>query len=297
MSSASGSSSSADGARQIVVITGLSGSGKSTAIRALEDAGFFCIDNLPVLLLPKLTELAALGGHISRLALVIDAREGVFLKEAPRVFDEARRAGNQVEVLFLDSSDDSLIRRFSETRRRHPLAPDGSVAEGIRLERTALKDLREIADQVIDTSVLNVHDLKRLVQARFSPEPSNHPSISVVSFGYRYGVPPQADLVFDVRFLPNPYFVPELKGLTGREEKVAKYVLDRPESQVFLEKIVDLCGFLFPRYQKEGKAYLTVALGCTGGKHRSVAIAHELADRLRTTLARVQLWDRDVEKE
>jgi RNase adapter protein RapZ len=283
--------------KQIVVITGMAGAGKSTAIRALEDSGFFCIDNLPVLLLPKLTELIGLGGETHRLALVIDAREGQFLKDAPRVLDEARRAGHRVEVLFLDSSDDSLIRRFSETRRRHPLAPDGSVAEGIRLEREALRDLREMADQVIDSSALNVHDLKRLVQARFSSEPANAPSISVMSFGYRYGVPPQADLVFDVRFLPNPYFVPEMKGLTGRHPKVAAYVLDRPESQEFVKKIVDMCQFLFPRYQKEGKAYLTVALGCTGGKHRSVAIAQELFNRLNTPEARVQLWDRDVEKE
>ncbi|MGQ0508010.1 MAG: RNase adapter RapZ [Myxococcaceae bacterium] len=287
----------AEPSSQIVVITGLSGSGKSTAIRALEDAGFFCIDNLPVTLLPKLTELAGMGGQINRLALVVDARERVFLKEAPRVLEESRKAGHQIEVLFLDSSDDSLIRRFSETRRRHPLAPEGSVVEGIRLERAALKDLREMADTVIDTSVLNVHDLKRLVQARLAPEPSTAPSISVVSFGYRYGVPTQADLVFDVRFLPNPYFVPELKALTGKNEEVAKYVLERPESQTFLDKIVDLCGFLFPRYQKEGKAYLTVALGCTGGKHRSVAIAHALTERLKPTVSRVQLWDRDVEKE
>ncbi len=283
--------------KQIVVITGMSGSGKSTAIRALEDAGFFCIDNLPVLLLPKLTELIGLGAEIQRLALVIDAREGQFLKDAPRMLDEARRAGHRVEVLFLDASDDSLTRRFSETRRRHPLAPEGSVAEGIRLERAALRDLREMADQVIDSSALNVHDLKRLVQARFSSEPANAPSISVISFGYRYGVPPQADLVFDVRFLPNPYFVPEMKGLTGRHPKVSAYVLERPESVEFVNKIVDLCQFLFPRYQKEGKAYLTVALGCTGGKHRSVAIAQELYSRLNTPHARVQLWDRDVEKE
>lgn len=282
--------------RHLVVITGMSGGGKSTAIRALEDAGFFCIDNLPVLLLPKLTELAG-GGHIQRFAVVMDAREGVFLHEVPRVLDEARRAGHQVEVLFLDASDDSLIRRFSETRRRHPLAPEGSVAEGIRLEREALRDLREVADQVIDSSALNVHDLKRMVQSRFSPEPSNAPSLSVMSFGYRYGVPPQADLVFDARFLPNPYFVPELKGLTGANPKVAAYVLDRPESQEFLDKIVDLCRFLFPRYQKEGKAYLTVALGCTGGKHRSVALAHELHRRLAAEISRIQLWDRDVEKE
>jgi len=283
-------------AKQMVVITGMSGSGKSTAIRALEDSGFFCIDNLPVLLLPKLTELAG-GGNIERMALVMDVREGVFLKEAPRILDEVRRAGHHVEVLFLDSSDDSLIRRFSETRRRHPLAPNGTVAEGIKAEREELRDLREIADQVIDSSVLNVHDLKRMVQARFSPEPAAGPSLSVMSFGYRYGVPPQADLVLDVRFLPNPYFVPELKGLTGKVPKVAAYVLDREETQQFLEKVVDLCRFLFPRYQKEGKAYLTVALGCTGGKHRSVAIAAELTRRLTDQNTRVQLWDRDIEKE
>ncbi|GMT98258.1 RNase adapter RapZ [Corallococcus caeni] len=283
-------------AKQIIVITGMSGSGKSTAIRALEDAGFFCIDNLPVLLLPKLTELAG-GGNIERMALVMDAREGVFLKDAPRVLDEVRRAGHQVDVLFLDASDDSLMRRFSETRRRHPLAPDGTVAEGIHLEREALKDLRELADQVIDSSALNVHDLKRMVQGRFSPEPTTGPSLSIMSFGYRYGVPPQADLVFDVRFLPNPYFVPELKGLTGKNPKVSGYVLEREETQAFLDKVVDLCRFLFPRYQKEGKAYLTVALGCTGGKHRSVALAAEMVRRLSTDYGRVQLWDRDIEKE
>jgi RNase adapter protein RapZ len=282
--------------QQIIVITGMSGSGKSTAIRALEDAGFFCIDNLPILLLPKLTELAGMGNR-ERLALVVDAREGVFLKEVPRVLGEVRRAGHQLEVLFLDASDDSLLRRFSETRRRHPLAPDGSVAEGIHREREALRDLREMADQLIDSSTLNVHDLKRLVQARFSPEPSGGPSLSVMSFGYRYGVPPQADLVLDVRFLPNPYFIPDMKGLTGRHPQVAAYVLDREESQAFLQKVEDLCQFLFPRYQKEGKAYLTVALGCTGGKHRSVAMAHELHRRLSQLGARVQLWDRDVEKE
>lgn len=282
--------------KHIVIITGMSGSGKSTAIRALEDAGFFCIDNLPVLLLPKLTELAG-GGDIDRMALVVDVREGVFLKETPRVLDEVRRAGHQVEVLFLDAGDDSLIRRFSETRRRHPLAPTGSVAEGIHAEREALKDLRELADQVIDSSALNVHDLKRMVQARFSPEPAAGPSLSVMSFGYRHGVPPQADLVFDVRFLPNPYFVPELKGLTGKDPKVAAYVLEREETQQFLGKVEDLCRFLFPRYQKEGKAYLTVALGCTGGKHRSVAIADELTKRLSNQSLRVQLWDRDIGKE
>lgn len=281
--------------KHIVVITGMSGSGKSTAIRALEDVGFFCIDNLPVLLLPKLTELAG-AGEIDRIALVVDVREGVFLQEAPRVLDEVRRAGHWLEVLFLDASDESLIRRFSETRRRHPLATE-SVAEGIHAERVALRDLREMADQVIDSAALNVHDLKRMVQARFSPEPAAGPSLSVMSFGFRHGVPPQSDLVLDVRFLPNPYFVPELKGLTGKDPRVAAYVLEREETQQFIEKVVDLCHFLFPRYQKEGKAYLTVALGCTGGKHRSVAMAEELRRRLALEYPRVQLWDRDIEKE
>lgn len=284
-------------APEIVVITGMSGSGKSTAIRALEDIGFFCIDNLPVLLLPKLTELGLHAGKMPRLGLVIDARERIFLHEAPRVIEEVRKTGHPVEVLFLDSTDELLIRRFSETRRRHPLAPGSSVAEGIRLERDALSDLRKLADQVIDTSGLTVHDLKRLVQARFAVDASNTPSVSVVSFGYRYGVPSQADLVFDVRFLPNPYFVPSLKGLTGVNPEVASYVLKRPETQEFLEKLTDLCNFLLPRYQAEGKAYVTVALGCTGGKHRSVAMAHELARRLRPNTTRVQVWDRDIEKE
>jgi UPF0042 nucleotide-binding protein len=279
----------------IVVITGMSGSGKSTAIHALEDAGFFCIDNLPVLLLPKLTELAG-HGQMPRLALVIDARERLYLKEAPRIIDEVRRSGARVEVLFLDANEEALMRRFSETRRRHPLAPQGSVADGIRLEREALADLRELADQVIDSSPLTVHDLKAQVQARFASEPSTAPAITLLSFGYRYGVPPQADLVFDVRFLPNPYFVPELRGMNGRDERVAAFVLERSDTQAFIDKVVDLCRYLFPRYQKEGKAYLTVALGCTGGKHRSVAIAHALGERLQAD-GRVQVWDRDIGKE
>jgi len=283
--------------KRIIVITGMSGSGKSIAIRALEDAGFFCIDNLPVLLLPKLTELVSLGRETPRLALVVDAREGVFLHEAPRTIAEVRRAGHQVDVLFLDATDDILTRRFSETRRRHPLAPGVGVLEGIHREREALKDLRELADQVIDTSELNVHDLKRLVQSRFSPGAQNQPSISILSFGYRYGVPPQADLVFDLRFLPNPYFVPQMKGLTGVHPDVAQFVLERPDTQMFLDKVVDFCRFLFPRYQQEGKAYLTIALGCTGGKHRSVAVARELARRLSGENVSLQVWDRDIEKE
>jgi UPF0042 nucleotide-binding protein len=283
-------------ARSIVVITGMSGSGKSTAIRALEDAGYFCIDNLPA---PLLLKVAEMGSLHEKLAFGIDAREETFLKEAPRVLDEARRAGHQVSVLFLDSSDEVLTRRYSETRRRHPLSgQSGNVAEGLKRERAALAELKEQAQHLIDTSSLTVHELRRQVMARFGAA-DGQLAVTVMSFGFKYGVPSNADLVFDVRFLPNPYFVPEMKPLTGKDPKVAAYVLERPETQEFLTRVGDLLTFLLPRYQKEGKSYLTVAIGCTGGKHRSVALAQALVDRLKTEpLGKtVQLWDRDSEKE
>lgn len=284
------------GGRTIVVITGMSGSGKSTAVRALEDAGYFCIDNLPAPLLPKVTELAG-PGESQRLAFVMDVREGHFLAHAPRVLDEARRSGHEVQVLFLDASDQALVQRYQETRRRHPLAPEGSVAEGIAKERSALKELREQAQHVLDTSGMTVHQLKAAVQSRFAGEEKLALSMSLVSFGYRHGVPPQADLVFDARFLPNPYFVPELKAFTGKDQKVASYVLDRPEAWEFMDKIVDLLQFLLPRFQREGKSYLTVAVGCTGGKHRSVALVHALEERLMSGSVVPRVWDRDIEKE
>lgn len=284
------------GAKTILVVTGLSGSGKSTAIRALEDAGWFCIDNLPAPLLLKVTEL---GGAKNRLAFGIDAREGSYLKEAPQALDEARRAGHQVDVLFLDSSDEALTRRYSETRRRHPLADKGGVAEGIAKERALLEPLREHAEHVLDTSSMTVHELRRQVMARFSANTTGQLAVTVMSFGFKYGVPSNADLVFDVRFLPNPFFVPELKAFTGKEPRVAHFVLDRPDAWEFLDRTYELLAFLLPRYQKEGKTYLTVAVGCTGGKHRSVAIAQALAERLKDSpfAAGAQLWDRDVDKE
>ena len=284
------------GGRQIVVITGMSGSGKSTAIRALEDAGYYCIDNLPAPLLLKVTELGAADNQ--RLAFVMDIREGNFLRDAPRVIDEAKRAGHQVEVLFLDASDESLTKRYSETRRKHPLAKAGSAIDGITRERAALKDLREHSVHVLDTSNMTVHELKRQVQSRFSDSSSSAMAVTFMSFGFKYGVPTQADLVFDVRFLPNPYFVPELKALTGRNAEVAQYVLERSETKTFLEKTTDLLEFLIPNYGREGKSYLTVTVGCTGGKHRSVAIAAELAKHFQKNAAvTTHTFDRDIDKE
>ncbi len=283
----------------MVILTGVSGSGKSTALRALEDAGFYCVDNLPIVFLEKLLELSAhTAGEVTRIALVVDAREGRFLAEVPRVIEEVRRTGTRVEVVFLDSKDDALLRRYSETRRRHPLAGDsGSVSEGIAAERKALEGLKASANEVIDSSSLNVHELKRLVHSRFVEGEVDQMGVTVVSFGFRYGLPSHADLVLDVRFLPNPYFVPELRPHPGTDARVREYVLGQDDAKAFLERTVDLCAFLLPRYRAEGKSYLTIALGCTGGRHRSVAIADALALRLQATSAAVRLWHRDLEKE
>ena len=285
-------------ALRIAVITGLSGAGKSTAVRALEDEGFFCIDNLPVPFLPTLVELLARsGGDINRVALVVDAREGRFLEQAPEVISEARRAGAQLELVFLDANDDTLLRRFSETRRRHPLAPDRPVLEGIAAERLALSGLRGIADELIDTSQLSVHELRQRVHDRFGRPIGERLVMTLLSFGYRNGLPPQSDLILDVRFLHNPFFVEELREKTGRDADVARYVLDQPAAQEFLDRAEGRCRFLLPHYRLEGKSYLTLAIGCTGGRHRSVVIAHELSRRLLEAGERVRVWDRDVERD
>ena len=282
---------------RIVLVTGLSGSGKSTAIRAMEDAGWFCIDNLPVVLLPKLLELVKHGSsdEISRLALVVDAREPRFLESTPQAVEEVRRQGHHVEVVFLESSDESLLRRFSETRRRHPLSPDGSVAEGIAQERRVLSVLQGLATMVIDTTRMTVHELRETFTKRFGNKSDDALNVNIVSFGYRNGLPPNADLVFDLRFLPNPYFIDHLRALPGTEPRVSEWVLAKPETREFLEKLQQMVAWLLPRYRAEGKAYLTIALGCTGGRHRSVALAEELGKRLGTE-ARIKVQHRDVDR-
>jgi UPF0042 nucleotide-binding protein len=284
---------------QVVILTGVSGSGKSTALRALEDAGFYCVDNLPVIFLEKLLELVEhTAGEVSRIAMVVDAREGRFLHEAPRVIEEVRRKGTEVHVLFLDANDEALLRRYSETRRRHPLAGETlSVPEGIAAERQALGALRGLADEIIDSSQMNVHELKRLIHQRFVTGPGVRMGVTVVSFGFRYGVPSHADLVLDVRFLPNPYFIPELKPFPGTDPRVRAFVLGQDDAKGFLDRALDLCNFLLPRYRAEGKSYLTLAIGCTGGRHRSVAIAGAIARELEAAGTDVRLWHRDVEKD
>jgi UPF0042 nucleotide-binding protein len=284
---------------QVVILSGVSGSGKSTALRALEDAGFYCVDNLPIVFLEKLLELSGhTAGEVSRIALGVDAREGRFLADAPRVIQEVRQKGTEVQVLFLDASDDALVRRYSETRRRHPLAGEGgTVLDGVATERQALSELKSIADEVIDTTTLNVHELKRLVSRRFVAGGGTRLGVTIVSFGFRFGLPTHADMVLDVRFLPNPYFVPELKPHPGTDPRVAAFVLGQPDAKAFLERLSELFGFLLPRYRTEGKSYLTIAIGCTGGRHRSVAVASALSEHLESVGQPVRLWHRDVDKE
>src|SRR5215831_1424547 len=280
-----------------VVVTGLSGSGKSTALHVLEDLGFYCIDNLPVALIPRLVELWETSREeVRRVALGLDVRERHFLDEFPRVFDELRAGGVQLEVLYLEASDDVLVRRFSETRRPHPAAEGGTLADGIRREREALGTLRGMADRIIDTSAFTVHELRAALRARLESPESGAMTISLVSFGYKYGLPTDADLVLDCRFLPNPFFVEELRARTGTDPAVAEYVLARPDAVEFLEHVLALLRFTLPRYQHEGKSYLTIAVGCTGGRHRSVVLVEALRARLTELGHRVLVRHRDLER-
>lgn len=281
---------------RVVVITGMSGSGKSTALRALEDIGFFCVDNLPVVLLPKFLELQAeSSSEISKVALVMDLREKTFLDKYTAIFSEMKEMGYRIEIIFLDASDDILVQRFKETRRTHPLSEKGSLMEGIALERSKLASLRNMADKVIDTSPYNVHQLKDVTQRYFlSPTGEKKLVINMTSFGYRNGLPPDADIVMDVRFLPNPYFVENLKNLDGNDRKVEEFVMGWEESKTFLNKLFNLFEFLMPLYEKEGKAYLNIAVGCTGGKHRSVVMLNRTAEFLRAKHFIINVNHRDI---
>ena len=283
---------------QIVIITGMSGSGKSTALRALEDIGFFCVDNLPVVLLPRFIQIqCGAANRISRVAIVMDLREPFFLEKYPEIFAKVKQKGFEIQILFLDASDEALVHRFSETRRVHPLAVQGSVMEGIRQERLRLAILKEMADKVIDTTAYNVHQLKDAVQRAFiGPAEARRLFVHVTSFGYRYGLPADADIVLDVRFLPNPYFVDHLRNRDGHDEEVRRYVLEGEEARIFVQKLFDLMAFLIPLYEGEGKTRLNIAIGCTGGHHRSVVMANELAAYFTEQNYNVTLTHRDINK-
>jgi RNase adapter protein RapZ len=282
----------------VVIITGLSGSGKSTALRALEDISFFCVDNLPVVLLPKFLEITKLSSpKIEKVAMVMDLRERSFLEKYQRIFARLKDKGFKIEIIFLEAGDESLLHRFSETRRSHPLSERGTIMEGISLEKEKLLSLKMMADKVIDTTSINVHQLKDTVQQYFLPASGYKKMIiNVTSFGYRYGLPADADLVFDVRFLPNPYFIEKLKNCDGHSDAVKDYVLNNKESKEFLKKILDLIALLIPLYDKEGKVRLNIALGCTGGKHRSVVMANELSSHLSAKKYIINLNHRDINK-
>ena len=282
----------------IIIVTGLSGSGKSVAIRALEDNGFFCIDNLPALLIPKFIDLCQ-GYHeeIKRIAFGVDLRGGQFLGSWPDILADMRRAGHHVQVLFFDASDEVLLRRFSETRRPHPMGGRDPIQEGIVRERKALEGMRELADRVIDTSDINVHQLNREMEETFCESSgSRRMSVFLLSFGYKYGIPHGTDIILDVRFLPNPHFVSALRDKTGLDREVEDYVLKNEETRGFLDRLDALLEFTLPLYEREGKSSLTLALGCTGGRHRSVVLVEELQKRLVHGKLRLSVKHRDIEK-
>jgi RNase adapter protein RapZ len=283
-------------APELVVITGMSGSGKASVLKAFEDLGYYCVDNLPIELIRRFAELSLQSAESRRMALVVDVREGSKLDKLPGILKEVRRI-IPTKVAFLEASDAVLLRRFSETRRPHPLGTNEPVKAAIKAERRRLAKIRALADIVIDTSKFNVHELRAHVTERFREQPREKSIlVSSVSFGFRHGVPEEADLVFDVRFLPNPHFVAEFRPLTGRHPRVAKYIRSFPQTQEFISRISDLLVYLLPHYIHEGKSYLTVAFGCTGGQHRSVMIAEEVAKRLHKAGYRVKVVHRDMPK-
>ncbi|OIP30352.1 MAG: RNase adaptor protein RapZ [Deltaproteobacteria bacterium CG2_30_63_29] len=279
---------------QLLVISGLGGSGKTTAVRALEDMGFYCIDNLPLPLMDTFLELVASRGDIDRVALVIDCREQHFLDDVTEVLGRIIASQAPVELVFLDAQDDVLVRRYSETRRQHPLSGEGAVRDGIDEERRRLKPLEGLPHVTIDTSRLSPHQLKRVISDRYRQGKATGMALTVMSFGFKHGVPAEADLMFDVRFLPNPYFVPELRALNGVDEAVSAYVLGSEDARQFLHQLEVLFQFLLPRYEAEGRGYLTVAIGCTGGHHRSVALVESLREVFEAAGTTPRIAHRDL---
>src|SRR5438552_9434876 len=278
---------------ELVIITGMSGSGKASVLKAFEDLGYYCVDNLPVGLIPRFAELVGQSSEIERTALVVDVREGAQLEELPQIVKSVKRM-LPTKMIFLEADESILLRRYSETRRPHPLGANTPVKASLIAERRHLRPIRLIADLVIDTSRFNVHELRAYITERFQKqETDKNILVSCVSFGFKHGVPEDADLVFDVRFLPNPHFVPEFRPLTGRHPRVAKYIRSFPQTQEFISRISNLLVYLLPHYIREGKSYLTVSFGCTGGQHRSVMIAEEVGKRLRKAGYRVKVVHRD----
>jgi UPF0042 nucleotide-binding protein len=279
---------------ELVILTGLSGSGKASALKAFEDLGFYAVDNMPLGLIPAFADLVRQSAEINRAALVVDVREGQLLDRFPTILRQVRKVLSTT-VVFLDASDNSLLRRFSETRRPHPMGRTETVVRAIHAERKVLDPIRNLADISVDTSGYNVHELRAYILQKFQRgNTEKNLLVSSISFGYKNGVPPEADLVFDVRFLPNPHFVQEFRPLTGRHPKVAKYIRGFPQTTEFLDRITQLLQFLLPHYIEEGKSYLTVAFGCTGGQHRSVMIAEEMRKRLAKEGYRVKVVHRDI---
>ena len=282
--------------RELVILTGLSGSGKASALKTFEDLGFYSVDNLPLELIPRFADLVAKSAEITHAAMVVDVREGSRLERFPSILAKVKKV-LPTRVVFLEASDDALVRRFSETRRPHPLGRGETVPTSIRAERRRLDPVRNVADILLDTSRFNVHELRAHINAQFTRgvgKSDRNLTISVTSFGFKNGVPSDADLVFDVRFLPNPHFVPEFRALTGKHPKVAKYVRQFPQTREFLDKVTDMLTFLLPHYIHEGKSYLTIGIGCTGGQHRSVMIAEELKKRLGAAGYRAKSSHRDM---
>lgn len=285
---------------RFVIVTGLSGAGKTQAIRSLEDLGYFCVDNLPSTLIPKFAEACfQTQGIIDRVALVLDIRGGKFFDNIFEALDYLKNNGYNYEILFLDASDEVLIKRYKESRRKHPLAPEGRIINGIKLERKKLEEIRNMANNIIDTSELATRELKEKITLIYQKEGQIETKliVTVVSFGFKYGIPVDSDLVFDVRFLPNPFYIPDLKHYSGNEEPVSKYVMSFPQTRDFIDKLHDMLKFLIPNYIKEGKRQLIISIGCTGGRHRSVTIANEIYKRLKKDGQIVNIDHRDIEED